>query len=210
MSGSSKTSSQIGEDKAEKNALTDKSARVRMELYDWLQCIVTAVICGLLIFVFVGRTISVDGISMMQTLKNNDRVVLSNLFYTPRNEDIIVFQTNSDDLHAPLVKRIIAIAGQTVYIDFNNGNVFVDGVLLNEERYINEITSRQDDFYGSVTVPEGFVFVMGDNRNNSTDSRSNSVGLIDTRQILGKVMFVLIPGTDDDGGRDWSRFGLVS
>jgi len=184
----------------------EKVARVRMELYDWLQCVVTAIICGVLIFVFAGRTIGVDGRSMLQTLRHNDRVVISNLLYSPGNGDIVVFRSPSEQFAFPLVKRVIAVAEQTVNIDFDNGNVFVDGMLL-DEPYISAITTSRHDFSGPVTVPRGFVFVMGDNRNSSTDSRSNVVGLVDTRYILGKVLFVLIPGPDDSGNRDWNRFG---
>jgi len=187
----------------------EKAMRVRMELYDWIQCIVTAIICGVLIFVFVGRTIGVDGRSMLQTLKHNDRVVISNLFYTPGNGDIVVFQSPSDQFEYPLVKRVIATANQTVDINFETGEVFIDGIVLNEP-YINTLTTSSHDFREPVTVPRGYVFVMGDNRNSSTDSRDNVVGLVDTRYILGKVLFVLIPGTDDDGNRDWNRFGITA
>ena len=184
----------------------NKAVRVRMELYDWLQCVVTAIICGVVLFVFFGRTIGVDGRSMMQTLQDNDRVVISNLFYTPGNGDIVVFRSPSEQFAFPLVKRVIAVADQTVDIDFDTGSVYVDGTLLNEP-YIYAMTTSRHDFNGPVTVPKGFIFVMGDNRNSSTDSRSNVVGLVDTRYILGKVLFVLIPGLDDTGNRDWSRFG---
>jgi len=183
-----------------------KATRVRMELYDWLQCVVTAIICGVLIFVFAGRTIGVDGRSMLQTLQHNDRVVISNLFYTPDNGDIVVFRSPSEQFAFPLVKRVIATANQTVNIDFDAGSVFVDGIEL-DEPYLSVLTSSRHDFNGPVTVPRGYVFVMGDNRNSSTDSRSNVVGLVDTRYILGKVLFVLIPGPDDSGIRDWNRFG---
>jgi len=184
----------------------EKKERVRMELYDWLQCIVTAIICGVLIFIFLGRTIGVDGRSMFQTLHHSDRVVISNLFYSPDNDDIIVFQSPSEQFEYPLVKRVIAKANQTVFIDFDKGDVYVDGV--KEERFSGITTSRHD-FEGEVTVPPGFVFVLGDNRNSSTDSRDSSVGLVDTRYILGKVLFLLIPGADENGNRDWNRFGWV-
>ena len=186
-----------------------KSERVRMELYDWLQCVVTAIICGVLIFIFIGRTIGVDGRSMIQTLRQNDRVVISNLFYSPDNGDIIVFQSPSEQFEFPLVKRVIAVAGQTINIDFENGYVYVDDVLINEP-YINTITTARYDFIGPVTVPNGYVFVLGDNRNSSTDSRDNAVGMVDTRYILGKVLFVLIPGVDEIGDRDWNRFGFIT
>jgi len=191
------------------NSAEDKAARVKMELYDWLQCLVTAIICGVLIFVFLGRTIGVDGRSMLQTLKHNDRVIISNLFYSPKNGDIIVFQSPADQFEHPLVKRVIATENQTVDINFDNGNVFVDGILLNEP-YINTSTTSMHDFREPVTIPRGFVFVLGDNRNSSTDSRDNIVGLVDTRYILGKVLFILIPGADDGGIRDWNRFGLTT
>jgi len=187
----------------------DKAARVKMELYDWLQCIVMAVICGILIFVFIGRTIGVDGRSMLQTLKHSDRVIISNLFFTPKNGDIVVFQSPAEQFEHPLVKRVIATADQTIDIDFENGYVYIDGALI-DEPYINTMTSNMHDFTQPVTIPAGFVFVMGDNRNSSTDSRDNVVGLVDTRYILGKVLFVLVPGSDESGHRDWSRFGFAA
>jgi len=204
----------IAEDNREQEDNTEndensKTGRMRMELYDWLQCIVTAIICGVLIFIFVGRTIGVDGKSMNQTLINNDRVVISNFFYTPDNGDIIVFQSPSDQFEYPLVKRVIAIEDQTIDIDFTTGQINVDGKILNEP-YLNTLTLTKHNFEGPVTIPKGYVFVMGDNRNSSTDSRDNKVGLVDTRYILGKVLFILIPGPDDNGNRDWNRFGTIA
>jgi len=187
----------------------DAAWKVRMELYDWLQCIVTAIICGVLIFIFIGRTIGVEGRSMMLTLKHNDRVIMSNFLYEPGNGDIVVFLSPSEKFDYPLVKRVIASEGDMVDINFEVGDVFVNGVLLNEP-YINAVTTSSYDFQGPVIVPRGYVFVLGDNRNSSTDSRDSSVGLVDTRYILGKVLFILIPGLDDQGNRDWGRFGAVS
>ena len=194
------------EKKAVKNEDTER--RARMELYDWLQCIVTAIICGVLIFVFIGRTISVEGRSMMQTLHHSDRVIMSNFNYYPENGDIVVFQSPSDLFEYPLVKRVIATEGQTIDMNFDTGDVFVDGTVTHEP-YIHTMTTSRHDFSEPVTIPKGFVFVMGDNRNSSTDSRDNEVGLVDTRYILGKVLFVLIPGIDDHGYRDWNRFGMT-
>jgi signal peptidase I len=182
-----------------------------MELYDWLQCIVMAIIGAVLIFVFLGRTIGVDGRSMMQTLHHEDRVIMSNLFYTPSGGDIVIFRSPADSFGGtPLVKRVIAVEGQTIDIDFATGEVRVDGIVLNEERYITEPTHSRLDFTGPVTVPEGHVFVMGDNRNSSSDSRDSRVGMVDTRYILGKVLFIAIPGGDASNPRDWSRFGPVT
>ena len=108
----------------------------------------------------------------------------------------------------PIVKRIIATEGQTVDIDFEKGIVYVDGEPLAED-YVNDLTYYEADFDGEVTVPEGCVFVMGDNRNASSDSRDSRIGMIDTRSILGKVYFVVLPGTDENGDRKWSRIGSV-
>ena len=107
--------------KNEREAAAPKdSSRVRMELYDWLQCIVAAILCGILIFVFVGRVIGVDGTSMMQTLQHEDKVVMTDLFYTPSYGDIVVVKTEAFG-ETPLVKRVIATAGQTIDIDFVTG-----------------------------------------------------------------------------------------
>ena len=185
----------------------DDVSKLRMELYDWLQCIVFAVICGIFIFMFFGRTIGVEGDSMLQTLHYNDRIIMSNLFYSPKNGDIVVFRAPSDVFGGtPLVKRIIAVEGQTIDINFDTGEVFIDGV-VQYEPYINELTHTRLSFQGPYTVPEGHVFVMGDNRNRSSDSRDARIGPVDTRYILGKVLFVVIPGRDSYTPRDWSRVG---
>lgn len=185
----------------------DNERNARMEVYDWLQCVVSAILCGILIFVFIGRIIGVEGSSMLNTLQDTDKVVMSNFFYTPKYGDIVVLKTDTFG-ETPLVKRIIATEGQTLDIDFNTGDVSVDGRII-DEPYIKDLTTEQLDFNGPVTVPKGDVFVMGDNRNASTDSRSNLVGFVDTRQILGKVLFVLIPGKNADGSRSWDRIGSV-
>ena len=151
---------------------------------------------------------------MFPTLLDGDRVVTSRLFYTPQCGDIVVVQTDTFGPKA-IVKRVIATGGQTVDIDFEKGIVYVDGVALNEE-YTAELTLTQEDFSGPITVPEGCLFLMGDNRNASTDSRSSRVGMVDERCVLGKVWAIALPGreTDDYGNavssRDWGRIGLVS
>lgn len=185
-------------------------AKTRMEVYDWIQCFVTALVCGILIFIFVGRTIGIEGSSMVDTLRNKDRVVMHNLFYTPEKGDIIVFQSKTEErFHdVPLVKRVIATAGDTVDIDFTTGDVFINGRVIYEP-YIHTLTTASEGFEGPVTVPRGYVFVMGDNRNSSIDSRNSDVGLVDTRYILGRVIFLLIPGESDSQPRDWSRFGVI-
>lgn len=179
----------------------------KMGLYDWLQCIVSAVVAGILIFVFVGRIDGIKGPSMMQTLQNGDTVILSNLFYTPHYKDVVFIKTEAYG-DTPIVKRVIATAGQTVDIDFNRGVVLVDGVELQED-YVNTPTNYKEGFEGPQTVPEGHVFVMGDNRNQSLDSRDASIGMVDVDSILGRVYFVLIPGEGYEENRDWKRIGPV-
>ena len=178
-----------------------------MELYDWLQCIVSALVCGILIFMFFARIISVDGSSMYPTLHHADKMITSNLFYTPKSGDVIVLRTNTfrDE---PIVKRVIATEGQTVNIDFIEGVVYVDGEAL-DEPYTASPTYEPEDFTGEVTVPEGCIFVMGDNRNASTDSRSSLIGMVDERCVIGKVLFIVFPGEDEFNARDFKRIGSV-
>lgn len=179
----------------------------KMELYDWMQCIVIALVLGILIFVFVGRVVGIAGNSMYPTLHNLDKVITTNVFYTPEQGDIVVFQTDSYGEES-LVKRVIAVGGQTVDINFDTGIVYVDDVPL-DEAYTAELTYSREDFTGPVTVPEGYLFVMGDNRNASTDSRSSLVGLVSEDWIIGKVHFIILPGGTEDSPMDFSRIGSV-
>ena len=194
-------------DSEKDNKKDKKKEKEKMTLYDWVQCVVGALVVGILLFMFVGRIIGVSGSSMYPTLHDTDKIVISDLFYSPKAGDIVVVQTDTFGPH-PIVKRIIATEGQTVDIDFTNGIVYVDGEAL-DEPYINELTHDRENFSGEVTVPEGCIFVMGDNRNASTDSRTNKVGMVDERCILGKVYIVLIPGNTAEDPIDISRFGSV-
>lgn len=175
-------------------------------LFDMLQSVCAAVVFGILIFVFIFHVTTVRGSSMNDTLIGGDRLFTSDLFYTPEQGDIVIFRTPYYD--EPLIKRVIATEGQTVDIDFQTGDVYVDGILL-EEEYIREPTRISNGFSGPLTVPEGMLFVMGDNRNNSNDSRLPAIGCIDVRAVQGKAFFVLMPGKDEAGNRDWSRLGSV-
>ncbi len=168
-------------------------------LFDAIDVVVSAFVLGVLIFLFCFRTVGVFGSSMEQTLLEGDRLVISDLFYTPKQGDIVVVRKLSYKQDA-IVKRVIAMEGQTVDIDFDAGVVYVDGVAL-DEPYTNTPTNVREDFSGPITVPEGCVFVMGDNRNRSSDSRTNAIGCVDTRLIVGRVLFRLLP---------FSKFGSVS
>ena len=128
---------------------------------------------------------------MVPTFHEGDKVVISNLFYEPEQGDVVVLRKLQFQ-EEPIIKRVIATEGQIVDIDFETGLVFVDGEPLNEP-YIAEPTYTRLDFDGMLTVPEGHVFVMGDNRNHSNDSRDASIGCVDERYILGKVLVRLFP-----------------
>ena len=164
----------------------------RREIYDWIYCLSVALIICVVIFAFFIRLIDVRGTSMNPTLNNNDKMLVSGLFYEPKVGDVVVFKKDEYDPERALVKRVIAVEGQVINMDFDRGIVYVDGVPL-EDDYIMEPTTNKIDFIGPQTVPEGCVFVMGDNRNASTDSRKKEIGMVDTRLILGRAYAVVYP-----------------
>lgn len=164
----------------------------RKDTYDWIQCLISALIICVMMFVFFIRVVDVRGTSMNPTLQNGDKMLVSDLFYKPKQGDVVVFKKDEYDPEKALVKRVIATEGQVVNIDFANGIVYVDGVAI-DEPYIAESTNKKLDFIGPQTVPDGCVFVMGDNRNASTDSRDKRIGMVDERLIIGKVYMVIYP-----------------
>ena len=181
------------------------------DLYEWAQALVCSVLAVVLLFTFVIRLIGVDGHSMVPTLQDGDRLLVLNAMLDNDYEygDIVVLRKDTF-LEEPIVKRVIATEGQTVDIDFTAGAVYVDGQLL-EEDYIRQPTYLEEGLEFPVTVPEGCVFVMGDNRNDSDDSRDPELGPVDTRQILGRAVFVLFPGvTADTDKRDFGRIGPLT
>ena len=199
----------------EKKRAPKKNGPMR-DVYALLHDLVYILAAITLFFVFVIRLVGVSGPSMMQTLQNGDYVALLSNFLMGNLEqgDIIVARKQSFENGEPIVKRVIATEGQTIDIRYDGDGVaavYVDGTPL-EEDYINGVMLAPS--YATVqfpyTVSEGCIFVMGDNRNRSADSRYEGIGQIEKSQVLGKVLLVLFPGKEEDGSRDFKRIGAVS
>ena len=178
-------------------------------ILSYLREMVFGFVSILLVFMLFFRIIIVSGSSMKQTLINGDCVLLlSNLLYSnPEYGDIVVVSKDSFKNGEPIIKRVIATQGQKIDIDFKKGIVYVDGVAL-QESYINTPTTLFEGVSFPIVVEEGCVFVMGDNRNDSKDSRSMEIGLVDCREILGRAVFLMIPAENEDTkARDFGRIG---
>lgn len=176
-------------------------------LHDLIYILAVVLLLCLLCF----RVVVVSGSSMYDTLLDGDYLLLiSNVFYqNPRQGDIVVASKDSFDNGAPIVKRVIATEGQTVDIDFGTGIVYVDGVAL-EEDYTYTMTNLDEGTSFPQVVEKGHVFLMGDNRNKSKDSRSPEIGQVDEREILGKAIFLFMPGTNKGNDTfDFSRIGVL-
>lgn len=161
-----------------------------MTAYEWVETLIWCFLFVVILFTFVVRVVGVSGPSMQDTLHDGERLVTIN-YFTPKYGDIVAI-TQPKELEVPLVKRVIATEGQVVDINFETGEVYVDGKLLTEP-YIKTPTTVSGDVEFPVTVPKGRVFVLGDNREVSLDSRYSEVGMIDVRYIFGKVVFRLLP-----------------
>lgn len=167
----------------------------------------------MLVFLLLFRIVVVSGSSMFNTLYDGDwLLVISNVFYgDPEYGDIIVASKDSFNDGEPIIKRVIATEGQVVDIDFATGTVYVDGVIL-EEDYIYSPTTDDEGMQFPLVVEENCVFAMGDNRGVSNDSRYPDIGLIDQREILGRAVFLMYPGTGTGmfrGERDFDRIGAL-
>ena len=163
-------------------------------ILEWYEALISAALVLVLIFSFFFRIIQVDGRSMVPTLTHGDKLIVWAAGYTPQRGDVVIVDSYTS-YGRPLVKRVIAKGGDTVSIDYATGTVAVNGEVLQED-YIAEPTYLGSDVQFPYTVPEGTVFVMGDNRNQSLDSRSTYVGCIDERDILGRVLLCFMPFTD--------------
>lgn len=162
--------------------------------FDIVDAAKSAIIFVLVIFVFGLRAVGVEGSSMYPTLHDGDWVAVRSVTMNPKRGDIVVV-TQPWERNVPIIKRVIAVGGDEVYIDFNAHEVYVNGERLNEE-YIAEPTSLYYDIRFPLVVDEGKLFVMGDNRNDSLDSRSSSIGLVDERYVFGKAEFRISPSGD--------------
>lgn len=169
----------------------DSASSFVTNLFDWASAIVFALVFVIFLMTFCFRLVNVDGDSMLNTLQNENKVIVTGLNYTPEVGDIIVI-SHGVSLDKALVKRVIAVGGQTVDINNETGEVTVDGIVI-DEPYINGKTTQIGDTIFPVKVEEGTVFVLGDNRPISKDSRFSDVGLISVDSIIGKVRFRITP-----------------
>ncbi len=164
-----------------------KERRLVTTLFDWVGAMVTALVVLVVLFTFVFRNVGVDGDSMQPTLQTGDRLLLSSLVSDYQRGDIVVIDRYTDE---PLIKRVVAMAGDTVEI-LGDGTLLING-LEQHEPYIQGYTVPRD-IEGVVTVPDGCLFVMGDNRTTSKDSRLNEIGMVSVKDVVGKAIFRLWP-----------------
>ena len=193
--------------------------QIALEVFEFLEMLVLAACAIIFLFSFVARLSTVDGSSMLGTLEHGDKLIVSDLFYTPKQGDIVVFQdAGNKEYPSAIVKRVIATEGQTVVLQYKqNGNrneltVTVDGVVLDETDYRYYDTSLPKEFIfrydgtATYTVPEDCVFVLGDNTYNSEDSRG-SFGYVEEDEILGRVVFRVC---GEKFSSLFSKFGTVA
>ncbi|MBR4035826.1 MAG: signal peptidase I [Oscillospiraceae bacterium] len=161
------------------------------KIYDFIESVSLAVLLITVCILFFFRIIVVEGDSMMNTLNDQEKIIISNFSYTPENGDIVVTDTHNG-YKKPLIKRVIATGGDTIKIDYTTGDVYINGIILQEDYIYEKINPIPADNL-EITVPEGFVFLMGDNRNHSFDSRAEEIGLINEKNLLGKAVFRISP-----------------
>ncbi len=200
-------SAQITEASEDNGDKLPKKKRVAAEALDWFDTVVTSIVAIIVVFALITRLSTVDGPSMLPTLVDQERLMITDFCYTPEHNDIIVVWTDNlfnemtNDWGKAIVKRVIGLPGDTIRIDTAQGVVYrngekleteeIDGTIYEDGHMIFDYTT---DFYDmEVTVPEGHVFVMGDNRTNSADSRDGRIGFVDMNYIIGKAYLRVAP-----------------
>ena len=185
---------------AENKKTKNEGPTMLHEIFEWVQAIVVAIVLAMFLRTYVFTLVNVSGQSMVPTLHNSDKLIVWRLGYEPKTGDIITFRPRGHE-DTPYIKRVIATAGQTVDLKYNEEtdscDVYVDGKKLDEdyiEAKIDKMHMGDMDF--PATVPENCVFAMGDNRNNSKDSRFMDVGMVTTESIIGHATFRLLPFGD--------------
>ncbi len=177
-------------------------SNLTIDFIEWLDVLCVAIIAVVIVFSFIFRVATIDGNSMLNTLHNGDKVIITNFNYTPQQGDIVVVSRNAENSvegestgNAPIIKRVIAVGGQTVDIDFKTGTVYVDGLEV-QEPYLGSPTYSKGDVEFPLYIPEGHIFIMGDNRMDSLDSRSSLIGdggIVDNRYVLGRAVYRFFP-----------------
>jgi len=169
-------------------------SRLALSAYGWLEALISAMVIVIVIFTFFFRSVAVEGPSMNPTLQNKDRLIVTSMFYQPRRGDIVVIKPTEKMPEKALIKRVIGLPGDHIEInEGTGGHVRINGEMFEPENYIREpITLSAGEAY-DLTVPEGAVFVLGDNRNNSIDSRRSEVDMVDERYLMGKALFRVAP-----------------
>lgn len=176
---------------ADGKKLEADAGRFSNSLFDWCEAMIFSLTLVVVVFTFFFRLIAVDGTSMLPTLHHGDMMIVSGLGYTPAHGDIVVVNKETAAF-GPVVKRVIGMSGDTIDINFATGDVIVNGQIL-DEPYINERTYTPEGMQFPLTVPEGQLFLLGDNRNGSSDSRDPRLGLVDVRYVIGKVRGIVFP-----------------
>ncbi len=167
------------------------TSKFNRDFFEWIDALIFCAVAIILIFIFFFRLVVVQGASMEPNFIEGDRLIIRSIGYTPERGDVVVLDSYSGT-GKPLVKRVIALGGDVVDIDPVTFAVTINGEVI-DEPYIAAPTNRVDDIGYPFTVSEGHIFVMGDNRQNSKDSRSFDIGEVDERSVMGKAVARIWP-----------------
>ncbi len=186
------TDEEMEDSKEEYEIDEEESISITSFVFEWANAFMVALIVVVLLLTFVFRQVTVSGTSMTDTLADGDRLIISSFMYTPQYGDIIVV-SHGENYSDPIIKRVIATEGQALSINYQTGDVSVDGVILDEKYIKGNTIPLKNPLDIPDKIPEGYVFVMGDNREGSLDSRSNDIGLIPVENIIGKAELRIFP-----------------